>query len=1406
MTKKTFGQRFLSGLTSVMMSVMSIAGSVGSSVPIRAADGDPSAGAPIFSLEREALSYQNPVWTWMTSYYGANELSAKISFETATGSQTTVDVPDNTYYLLVKATTQDPAYYERIDGEQYAQEFYQLLEINANGTEWESGNFTVMQTENWNWNNYGQLTTVQWIPDTASVEGYLLKNNDPSTELSAENAINRENCTAVSEIEGLPVSQGTLNGTTIQMNAVSGHTAIFNVYDYDGETRSYVQNNLTTNYYMLATMRDPATKEVKGWSIQTFDPTQINAGNTWVNYQWVNGYYQGTVGFDTFYAFGEDGSQTDEKIPYDYKNYKVDVRVYRSDETPATYADILDTEGNPKAGYADNIPLYSFISNTPNGNITTLNLKKDIVEYKITIDYDDAEVTPDDYLYLFVKVTHQTSDPTYYYQQLESKDTEIIIQDAESQNWLDGNGNKKEHERLSGSETVEVSLIKANKERNFGNLRDNSECVILKDGDIIAGGTVTYHSTVVIRNTDTHVTEIEDSVSLTTIKAENDYTFKEILGSGLYYGIVADRFYMPGGDIQSNLAANYFQTNGGPINSNLTGNSSGAVVLSKYVDFGAADAEDSRAYMGIKTYIDENTEIYSLEEIQDMPGDNRGHVFIGEDHGTENIKLYTDSADRIRDLRNFVEVFPEDPDSITNNRIEPIISHMEAISAELLTHQENVMPYTPDGRNWILDTTDYPDYATIYVDGDKLAQNDVLQNAGWLNVYKKEHQLIVFNFDDTKELTIDQFNMHVLQSDGTYLDMNSEPNTSFNSEQNNKLDQYMTRSMVWNLASVERLHLTTTAGIFLLPDENSITDNEGNSCTGWIITDGFMAVPKEWHFVYQELSDDIPISINKTDMNAKIIKTGTATFKLTSDDGFSLVGVKNGQTVITEDMLDEDGSYSVTSNNIELTGLPDGTYVLEETAAPSGYRTVTEFTFDIENGKIVDVSSVTTGDVTISKDGMTLTVMDEAESAVVLSKQDVNGNEVSGAILTLTCRDGDGKSFDIIAEQFTAGTGAELISAEGNVFKWKSGTSASSITGLPDDGFYTLHEEAAPSGYLVATDIVFRVQKSEITEVTINNIDVTENYKNNQIIMTDDTVDLTISKKAVNGEEELPNAVLTLSAESGQDLSNITAKQGETDVTDKLTKSEDGKSVTFTSGENETILSTLPDGVYKLKETGNKFAANGKVYQVMNSEITFEIKDGKIIENDLDKTVPDDATGGSYQITEANKIVVSDAESNEKLVVISKKAINGTEELPGAKLTVTAKSNQNLSEVTATRDGEAFELTKDENTITFTSGETATILSGLPAGDYELKEETAPDGYTIAEVITFTVNEDGTITSTTTDAVDGTTVTMKDAPSEIEISKKAVGGEEELEGATLKLTLIEADEENADLTKTNTGA
>ena len=112
-------------------------------------------------------------------------------------------------------------------------------------------------------------------------------------------------------------------------------------------------------------------------------------------------------------------------------------------------------------------------------------------------------------------------------------------------------------------------------------------------------------------------------------------------------------------------------------------------------------------------------------------------------------------------------------------------------------------------------------------------------------------------------------------------------------------------------------------------------------------------------------------------------------------------------------------------------------------------------------------------------------------------------------------------------------------------------------------------------------------------------------------------------------------------------------------------------------------------------------------------------------------------------------------------VRISKKDITTLEELPGALLVITDKDGNEVDR--------------------WVSTEKVHFVPGLKDGEYTLTEITAPDGYDVAESITFTV-KDG-------EAVGGTVV-MYDAPleKEVTISKQDITTKKELPGANLVVT------------------
>ena len=112
-------------------------------------------------------------------------------------------------------------------------------------------------------------------------------------------------------------------------------------------------------------------------------------------------------------------------------------------------------------------------------------------------------------------------------------------------------------------------------------------------------------------------------------------------------------------------------------------------------------------------------------------------------------------------------------------------------------------------------------------------------------------------------------------------------------------------------------------------------------------------------------------------------------------------------------------------------------YTMTETKPADGYVTAESITFTVENTAEIQKQEM--------KDDVT---------KVLISKQDIAGKELPGAKLTIL--DEDGKVVE----------------------SWTSTEEAHYIEMLPI-GKYTLREETAPEGYLVAKDVEFEVKDTD---------------------------------------------------------------------------------------------------------------------------------------------------------------------------------------------------------------------------------------------------------------------------------------------------------------------------------------
>ncbi len=231
---------------------------------------------------------------------------------------------------------------------------------------------------------------------------------------------------------------------------------------------------------------------------------------------------------------------------------------------------------------------------------------------------------------------------------------------------------------------------------------------------------------------------------------------------------------------------------------------------------------------------------------------------------------------------------------------------------------------------------------------------------------------------------------------------------------------------------------------------------------------------------------------------------------------------------------------------VELT---DGTYVLHEIAAPTGYEVTTDITFVIDDGKLVSVdgqasssetivmvdeaiptttSTTTTTTTTITETEAATTVIATAE--VKIDKQNVYSEEVPGAELTLTGKNSDGSTITFAEDAIELGQDAVLVRGSGDDLSWISGNGPTSVK--LTDGTYVLHEVAAPTGYVVATDITFVIEEGEVVSVD------GEATSDHTITMVDEA-EVTTTTSAIQLNEEVTTSTIGGIIDGG-DVTNST--------------------------------------------------------------------------------------------------------------------------------------------------------------------------------------------------------------------------------------------------------------------------
>ena len=474
-------------------------------------------------------------------------------------------------------------------------------------------------------------------------------------------------------------------------------------------------------------------------------------------------------------------------------------------------------------------------------------------------------------------------------------------------------------------------------------------------------------------------------------------------------------------------------------------------------------------------------------------------------------------------------------------------------------------------------------------------------------------------------------------------------------------------------------------------------------------------------------------------------------------------------------MLDKDGNVVDTWKSVKgeehlIERLTAGeTYTLREEMAPYGYLMAEEITFTVEDTaeiqKVEMKDDVPTGTLIINKKGEFLdkvSVLDSVGGWIKHLFEYFSGSlkEVTFEVYALEdIKAADGESEDYYKKDALVAT---ITTDETGVAK---------LTDLPLGKYYVKEKETA-NGYVLdgetrEVDLTYRDQNT--AEVTYS-----ADWQNKR-----QKAEVKVLKKAKDSDRVLEGAVFALC--NKDDIVNAKGDvilKADT-VIEKQATDKDGK-LTFTAdlplGHTYYVKETSPAQGFATTDQVQEFTFEygGAEKETLSYEFTFEdeattveftktsLTDGKEIEgaklkvtdesgNTVDEwtsgkephiikeltvgkkyTMTETLPADGYVTAESITFTVEDTSEVQKVemkddvtkVQISKTDISG-KELPGAKLTI---------------------LDKDGKTVeSWTSEEKPHYIEMLPIGEYTLREETAPDGYLVAEDVKFTVKDTGEI-------------------------------------------------------------
>lgn len=389
----------------------------------------------------------------------------------------------------------------------------------------------------------------------------------------------------------------------------------------------------------------------------------------------------------------------------------------------------------------------------------------------------------------------------------------------------------------------------------------------------------------------------------------------------------------------------------------------------------------------------------------------------------------------------------------------------------------------------------------------------------------------------------------------------------------------------------------------------------------------------------------------------------------------------------------------------EIRGMIEGNeYVMQEITAPNNYELADPIIFTAKDG----------GNITMENARIKEYV------DVTFSKQDITSQkELPGAHLMI-------KEYDtnkIIQEWVSTDTPMRFTLEKGKK--------------------YIFEETIAPDGYVQAEMIVFIAGETEsiimyddYTKVSIQKVDEHNHPLSGATLQLTRNDDGTVIKTWVSSEIPLLLTKLTRGEYTLSELSAPSGYEIAEPVTFEVLNDAELIEVKMVDAKKPVVPNNVPVHISKQDITSKS--------ELVGAELQLTDKNGNIVDSWVSQKTSHMVRvieGEEYTLTELtapdgylkSEPITFIAGNNEKVVMyddytklhISKQDIATKEELPGATLTL-KDMNGNVID-------------------SWVSGEKPHVITKINPGKYILIEEQAPDGYQIAESITFEVKETGEI-------------------------------------------------------------